>query len=83
MPAEIKTAEDFEREFTALGWQPMATAPRDGTICDLWLTGGGRLTDQWWCGEDGTWCGLEEEMFSHWMRAPYPQDYQAPILDDE
>lgn len=51
-------------------WQPMATAPRDGTVCDLWLTGGGRITDQWWDDEDKTWCGLEEEMFSHWMKAP-------------
>jgi hypothetical protein len=52
-------------------WQPIATAPKDGTLCDLWLTGGGRVTDQWWCEEDQTWCGLENEMFSHW--APIPE----------
>lgn len=51
-------------------WQPIATAPRDGTICDLWMTGGGRFTDQWWCDEDKTWCGLEESMFTHWIKAP-------------
>lgn len=50
-------------------WQPMSTAPRDGTIVDLWLSGGGRVTDQWWC-DDESWCGLEDEMFTHW--APIP-----------
>jgi len=52
-------------------WQPIATAPKDGTLVDLWLTGGGRVADQWWCNEDQTWCGLENEMFSHW--APIPE----------
>ena len=46
--------------------QPMNTAPRNGTIIDLWLTGGGRATDQSWCDEDKTWAGLEEEMFCGW-----------------
>lgn len=52
-------------------WQPIKTAPRDGTIVDLWLTGGGRMTDQWWEEEDNTWCGLEDYLFSHW--APLPE----------
>ena len=56
---------------TPAKWQPIETAPRDGTIIDLWLTGGGRVADQWWCEEDKTWSGLENEMFSHW--APIPE----------
>lgn len=52
-------------------WQPMSTAPRDGTVVDLELSGGGRYADAWWDEDDGgTWCGLEEEMFTHW--APLP-----------
>jgi hypothetical protein len=53
-------------------WRPIETAPRDGTICDLMLKGGGRVTDQWWDDEDKSWCGLGDDMFSHWMPAPYP-----------
>ena len=52
-------------------WQPLITAPRDGTIVDLMLKGGGRYTDAWWEDDDNTWCGLEEEMFTHW--APLPE----------
>ena len=51
-------------------YQPMSTAPRDGTVVDLWLSGGGRLSDTWWDEEDHSWCGLEENMFTHW--APLP-----------
>jgi hypothetical protein len=53
-----------------MAYRPISTAPRDGTIVDLWLTGGGRVSDHWWESEDSTWCGLEESMFSHW--APIP-----------
>jgi hypothetical protein len=52
-------------------WQPINTAPRDGTVIDLMLTGGCRMTDQWWDDEDKSWCGLEESMFTHW--APLPE----------
>lgn len=51
--------------------QPMATAPRDGTIVDLWLPGGGRMTDQWWEESDQTWTGLgRDSMFSGWSPIP-------------
>lgn len=52
------------------GWKPIETAPKDGTICDLWLVGGGRITDIWWDDEDKSWCGLDSKTFSHWMAAP-------------
>jgi hypothetical protein len=56
-------------------WQTMANAPKDGTICDLFLVGGGRATDQWWDDDDKSWCGLPDEMFSHWMKCPYGPEY--------
>ena len=52
-------------------WQPINTAPRDGTVVDLWLIAGARYTDAWWDDDDNTWCGLDESLFSHW--APLPQ----------
>lgn len=60
-------------------WRDMATAPKDGTIVDLWLKGGGRITDQWWEDEDKSWCGLEDDMFSHW--APLPTFVPAETLN--
>lgn len=59
-------------------WQPMATAPRDGTVVDLALTGGGRYTDAWWEDEDESWCGLGEELFYAWAPLPQPAE-QVPF----
>lgn len=53
------------------GWQPIETAPRDGTVIDLWHVGGMRITEQWWDVEDACWCGLgDDNDFSHWMPLP-------------
>jgi hypothetical protein len=52
------------------GLQPMSTAPRDGTIVDLWLRGGFRLTDLWWVPTDDSWCGHEEDLFVYWSPIP-------------
>lgn len=50
-------------------WQPIETAPKDGTLIDLWCVDPGekanigiRLTDVWWCeeeicGQQG-WCRI-------------------------
>jgi hypothetical protein len=54
----------------SMPWQPIETAPRDGTMCDLWMNGNGRLTDHWWDDEDKSWCGLDEGIFTHWMQVP-------------
>lgn len=43
-------------------WQPIETAPKDGTIVDLWGEDLGRMTDCYWgrpsheCGEMGEYC---------------------------
>lgn len=53
-------------------WMDIETAPKDGTVCDLWIkgaSGAGRVCDLWWS-DDGTWCGHDARVFSHWMPAP-------------
>lgn len=45
----------------ASGWQPIETAPRDGTVIDIWADGE-RIADVYWgkpdhcCGEMGQYC---------------------------
>lgn len=64
------------------GWRPIETAPKDGTLVDLWYPEGGRFTDmtwrdgQWWIGDtDDPECygGVvnPKSQPSHWMR-PIP-----------
>jgi hypothetical protein len=54
-------------------WQPIATAPRDGTVVDLWHKDGFRLTDNWWDSEDGVWVSMfDDSDLTHWMPIPEP-----------
>jgi hypothetical protein len=62
------------------GWQPMATAPKDGSSFLVWSSGTGR----WpriarWCESPrvvgGGWFGFDESQLgveSHWMPLPQP-----------
>lgn len=53
-------------------WQPIASAPRDGTPVDLWHRDGFRITEQWWT-DDGCWsCVMDDDDFTHWMPLPAP-----------
>ena len=67
-------------------WQPIETAPRDGSRFDAWLPsrGGGRVTNVYWSDIQEWWCvdgayGPEEPtplpivpVISHWMPVPEP-----------
>lgn len=57
-------------------WQPITTAPRDGTPVDLWHVRGFRIVETWWDAEDECWsCVMEDSDFTHWV--PMPQGPRA------
>ena len=64
----------------ALEWQPIATAPKDGTLVDLWLDKGDtrRITGCYWsesglCWTDGDRYYLKGRVQpTHWMPLPEP-----------
>lgn len=58
-------------------WQPIETAPKDGTEIDVWDKWGFRIpcvrwevTFLWWAQDDGP-CVTDDEL-SHWMPLPAP-----------
>jgi hypothetical protein len=54
-------------------WQPLSTAPRDGTPVDLWHKKGFRITETWWDKADAIWsCVMSDVDFTHWMPLPKP-----------
>ena len=64
-------------------WQPIETAPRDGTPVDLFHKDGFRLTDEWWVYEEdgeGFWSGslCPDSEFTHWMPLPNPPTEVEP-----
>lgn len=58
-----------------MNWQPIATAPRDGTPVDLWHKYGFREVETWWDADDQCWsCVREDDEFTHWMLVTPPVD---------
>jgi hypothetical protein len=55
-----------------MSWQPIDTAPRDGTVIDVWHPTYGRLVDQWWDSEDGWFSFHDDDGPTHWMHLPEP-----------
>lgn len=64
-------------------WQPIETAPKDGTEVDVWVadgTGGGyRIADAYWCASRERWRfnGQIHDIAwtddpTHWMPLPSP-----------
>ena len=63
-------------------WQPIETAPKDGTDIDLWLHGF-RVADCYWDKVAGEWCDSDGDRLTenvvdygqgptHWMPHPEP-----------
>ena len=68
-------------------WQPIETAPRDGTVIDLWFAGewNRRMPDSCWSEAlkawlvDGRGCSyLDSPIITHWMPLP-----QSPAHADD
>jgi hypothetical protein len=53
------------------GWQLIETAPRDGTVVDVYCPTWGRMPERWW--DDGHWVGTPHDFTpTHWMPVPKP-----------
>ena len=66
-------------------WQPIDTAPKDGTPVDLWHKCGARMTETWWIAEDNCWsCLLGDDAFTHWQPITCPpQPVAEPVETNE
>ena len=58
-------------------WQPIETAPKDGTSVDLWRgLNGMRLTNAHWSGNRWVWKHYRyhqtDDQITHWMPLPPP-----------
>lgn len=69
-------------------WQPIETAPRDGTVIDLWFAGqwNQRMTDAYWSDNIGAWvieargCSfLDSPTITHWKPLPMSPDKEEKI----
>jgi hypothetical protein len=58
-------------------WRPMSTAPRDGTVIDLFHKTAGRLTETWWDDECWLATGETDEAYLGWMPVPQAPRMQA------
>lgn len=53
-------------------WQPIETAPKDGTLIDVFVTGHGRVCDVYWSFNTKAWQNDRVWYIraSHWMPRP-------------
>lgn len=73
------------KKFVFGTWYPIETAPKDGVLIDLWVSGyddGCRISDCYWSVDDQIWwdtagggCVLEKP--THWMPLPPPPKDEA------
>lgn len=58
-----------------MGWQPIETAPKDGTEIDVWCVDH-RVANAWWCNADNKWRTYGDDRITwthqptHWMPLP-------------
>ena len=69
-------------------WQPIETAPRDGTVIDLWFAGewNRRMPDAYWSQHVRAWlpegrgCSyLDSPIITHWRPLPPPPSHADDI----
>ena len=71
---EYVRAEDV---IDMMKWQPIETAPRDGTYIDIWSPRDGRVTEVFWDTEGDDWvslCTVWSGNPTHWMPLPEPPE---------
>lgn len=80
-PRAIKADAEIDRLRAERQWQPIETAPKDGTIVDLLFRGNIRIADciwyqdEWWTTEQRDPVACVSHGFSkptHWMPRPEP-----------
>jgi len=70
-------------EYEMNEWQPINTAPRDGTPVDLWHKNGFRIVSTWWT-DDQCWsCFMDDYDFTHWMPIPSPPGFSTQKADSK
>lgn len=70
---ELQRRRQSDADAAAERWQPIETAPRDGTPVDLWHRVGTRMCEVWWDADDKCWSNCSDDSdYTHWMPCPAP-----------
>lgn len=68
-----KEIGSLEKRVKELEWQPIDTAPRDGTPVDLWHKNGFTVNETWWTDDECWSCVMDDDQFTHWKKVIPPQ----------
>lgn len=63
-------------------WHPIATAPRDGTVVNLWHKSGSPVYEAWWTEDDCWTCLLDDSQFTHWSPVVTPFGMLVAVPDE-
>ena len=75
--------QENERLRAMTEWQPMRTAPRDGTLVTLWHRCGSLIAGIAWNADEQKWYGMPEEEFVGWILLPTPPQTKASAEPQE